>query len=164
MEMIKVLFVCLGNICRSPMAEGIFNTKVKTLGLDKYLQSDSAGTSDYHIGELPDERTIHCAQKNGVGIKHRGRQVQLNDFRDFTYIIAMDLSNFRNLEILKLQSRFPKKEIFLMRNFAGGEIGLPVPDPYYGGEKEFEEVYRILDQAIDGFLTYLTESHPLILK
>ena len=162
--MIKVLFVCLGNICRSPMAEGIFNAKIKGLGLEKSIKSDSAGTSDYHIGELPDERTIRCAEKNGVGIKHRGRQVHLTDFRDFTYIIAMDSSNLRNLEVLKLQSRFPNKEIFLMRNFAAGEMDLAVPDPYYGGEEDFENVYRILDAALDGFLNQLKEAHPLVFQ
>jgi protein-tyrosine-phosphatase len=146
------------------MAEGIFNAKIKGLGLEKSIKSDSAGTSDYHIGELPDERTIRCAEKNGVGIKHRGRQVHLTDFRDFTYIIAMDSSNLRNLEVLKLQSRFPNKEIFLMRNFAAGEMDLAVPDPYYGGEEDFENVYRILDAALDGFLNQLKEAHPLVFQ
>jgi protein-tyrosine phosphatase len=142
------------------MAEGIFNAKIKGLGLEKSIQSDSAGTSDYHIGELPDERTLRCAKKNGVGIQHRGRQVHLTDFRDFSYIIAMDSSNLQNVELLKLQSRFPNKEIYLMRDFAGGETGLAVPDPYYGGEKEFEEVYAILDEALDGFLNHLKDAHP----
>ena len=143
------------------MAEGIFNAKIKGLGLEKSIKSDSAGTSDYHIGELPDERTIRCAQKkNGVVIQHRGRQVHLTDFRDFTYIIAMDSSNLRNLEVLKLQSRFPNKEIFLMRNFAAGETGLAVPDPYYGGEEDFENVYRILDNALDGLISHLKGAHP----
>jgi protein-tyrosine-phosphatase len=142
------------------MAEGIFNAKIKSLGLEKSIKSDSAGTSDYHIGELPDERTIRCTQKNGVGIKHRGRQVHLTDFRDFTYIIAMDSSNLQNLEVLKLQSRFPNKEIFLMRNFASGETGLAVPDPYYGGEEDFENVYHILDNALDGLISHLKGAHP----
>ena len=163
-QMIKVLFVCLGNICRSPMAEGIFNAKIKGLGLEKAIQSDSAGTSDYHIGELPDERTLGCAQRHGMGIKHRGRQVQQSDFRDFAYIIAMDSSNLENLQQLKLQSRFPDKEIFLMRNFAAGETGLAVPDPYYGGQEDFEEVYHILDAALDGFLNQLKEAHPLVFQ
>jgi protein-tyrosine-phosphatase len=147
------------------MAEGIFNAKIKGLGLEKSIKSDSAGTSDYHIGELPDERTIRCAQKkNGVVIQHRGRQVHLTDFRDFTYIIAMDSSNLRNLEVLKLQSRFPNKEIFLMRNFAAGEAGLAVPDPYYGGEEDFENVYRILDNALDGLISHLKGDHPQIFE
>ncbi len=99
--MIKVLFVCLGNICRSPLAEGIFNAKVKSMGLEKHLQSDSAGTSDYHIGELPDERTLRCAKEKGIPIQHRGRQVHRTDFRDFTYIVAMDEHNLKNLNQLK---------------------------------------------------------------
>ena len=146
------------------MAEGIFNAKIKGLGLEKSIKSDSAGTSDYHIGELPDERTIRCAQKNGVEIQHRGRQVHPTDFRDFTYIVAMDSSNLRNLEVLKLQSRFPNKEIFLMRNFAAEETGLAVPDPYYGGEEDFENVYRILDAALDGFLNHLKKGHPHLVE
>ena len=146
------------------MAEGIFNAKIKGLGLEKTIQSDSAGTSDYHIGELPDERTLSCAQRHGVGIKHRGRQVQQSDFRDFAYIIAMDSNNLENLQQLKLQSRFPDKEIFLMRNFAAGATGLAVPDPYYGKEEDFEEVYQILDTALDGFLNQLKEAHPLVFQ
>jgi protein-tyrosine-phosphatase len=146
------------------MAEGIFNAKIKGLGLEKTIQSDSAGTSDYHIGELPDERTLGCAQRHGVGIKHRGRQVQLSDFRDFAYIIAMDSNNLENLQQLKLQSLFPNKELFLMRNFAAGETDLAVPDPYYGKEEDFEEVYQILDAALDGFLNQLKEAHPLVFQ
>jgi protein-tyrosine-phosphatase len=146
------------------MAEGIFNAKIKRLGLEKTIQSDSAGTSDYHIGELPDERTLSCAQRHGVGIKHRGRQVQQSDFRDFAYIIAMDSNNLENLQQLKLQSRFPNKEIFLMRNFAAGETGLAVPDPYYGKEEDFEEVYRILDNALDGLISHLKIAHPQVFK
>ncbi len=146
------------------MAEGIFNAKVKSLGLDKHLQSDSAGTSDYHIGELPDERTIRCAQKNGVEIQHRGRQVHPTDFRDFTYIVAMDEHNLKNLNQLKEKTAYPTKEVFLMRNFVAGSAGLPVPDPYYGGEKEFEEVYAILDEALDGFLNHLKEGYPHLVE
>ena len=90
--------------------------------------------------------------------------MNLTDFRDFTYIIAMDSSNLRNLEALKLQSRFPNKEIFLMRNFAAGETGLAVPDPYYGGEEDFENVYRILDAALDGLIGHLKIAHPQVFK
>lgn len=143
------------------MAEGIFNTKVKSLGLDQHLQSDSAGTSDYHIGELPDERTIYCAKQHHIPIQHRGRQVHLTDFRDFTYIVAMDEHNLKNLNQLKESTTSPNKEVYLMRNFAPKGKGLPVPDPYYGGEKEFEEVYTILDEAIDGLLNHIQEKHSL---
>lgn len=155
--MVKVLFVCLGNICRSPLAEGIFNAKIKALGLEKSIRADSAGTSDFHIGELPDERTLHCAEQHGVLIKHRGRQVHRTDFRDFTHIIAMDDHNLRSLHHLKVRNNYPDKEIFLMRNFASGAAGLPVPDPYYGGEDDFEQVFTILDEAVAGLVAYLQQ-------
>jgi protein-tyrosine phosphatase len=158
--MIHILFVCLGNICRSPLAEGIFNAKIKGLGLEKKIKSDSAGTSDFHIGELPDERTIRCATKNKITIHHRGRQVHRTDFREFNYILAMDEQNLKNLIQLKEKTPYQNTNIHLMRNFAPGETGLPVPDPYYGGEKEFEEVYQILDGALEGFLSHLKGEHP----
>lgn len=159
--MIKVLFVCLGNICRSPLAEAIFNQKIKELGLEGKFQSDSAGTSDYHIGELPDERTLNCASKYGLEVNHRGRQVNRTDFRDFDYIIAMDDSNVKNLNLMKERFRFQSKEIHLMRNFVNNSLGMAVPDPYYGGEEGFEEIYRILDEAIDGFLDHVKVTHQI---
>lgn len=159
--MIKVLFVCLGNICRSPLAEAIFNQKIKALGLDRQFKSDSAGTSDFHIGELPDERSIKCAEKYGLKITHRGRQVNRTDFRDFDYIIAMDDNNLRNLNNLKVRYSFPNKEIYLMRDFVAGDEGLPVPDPYYGGEEGFDEIYQILDKSIHDFLVKIKELHQI---
>ena len=159
--MIKVLFVCLGNICRSPLAEAIFNKKIALAGMQNQFKSDSAGTSDYHIGELPDDRTIACAKKHELLIKHRGRQVHRTDFRDFNYILAMDDSNFRTLDQLKSRYGFQKKEIHLIRDFVNESKGLSVPDPYYGGEEAFEEIYLILDQAIDCFLNQVIETHQL---
>ena len=159
--MIKVLFVCLGNICRSPLAEAIFNQKIQALGLSRKFKSDSAGTSDYHIGELPDERSIQCAQRKGLKINHRGRQVNRTDFRDFDYIIVMDESNLKNLQALKHKYNFADKEIFLMRDFVPGEEGLSVPDPYYGDEKGFDEIFQILDESIESFLTKIKEVHQL---
>ncbi len=139
----------------------IFNKKVTDAGLRNQFKSDSAGTSDFHIGELPDERTLKCAAEHGLTLKHRGRQVNRTDFRDFDYIIAMDENNIRNLENLKAHFGFAQKEIHLMRNFAPDSEGLPVPDPYYGGEEGFEEIYTILDEAMDGFLTKVKETHQL---
>lgn len=159
--MIKVLFVCLGNICRSPLAEAIFNHKIQALGLSRKFRSDSAGTSDYHIGELPDERSIQCALKKGLKINHRGRQVNRTDFRDFDYIIAMDDSNLENLQTLRVTYNYPNKEIFLMRDFVTGWEGLSVPDPYYGGEEGFDEIYQILDTSIESFLIKIKEVHQL---
>lgn len=157
--MIRVLFVCLGNICRSPLAEAIFNQKLKNKGIQKHFKSDSAGTSDYHIGELPDERTIACAKKHGIPIKHRGRQVNRTDFRDFDYLIAMDEKNLETLNSMKIGFGFSGKEICLMRNFTPNPQSFSVPDPYYGGEEGFEEIYQILDESIDGFLGQINETH-----
>lgn len=109
--MIKVLFVCLGNICRSPLAEAIFNQKIKNMGLEKKFLCDSAGTSDFHIGELPDERTINCAFRYGLPISHRGRQINRTDFRDFDYIVAMDDNNMRSLNNLKAIQFRRKRDI-----------------------------------------------------
>lgn len=159
--MIKVLFVCLGNICRSPLAEAIFNQKITDAGIKSHFKADSAGTSDYHIGELPDERTIKCAALHEIPISHRGRQVNRTDFRDFDYIIAMDDSNLRNLNNLKTRFGFPEKEIFMMRDFVPESEGLSVPDPYYGGEEGFIEIYRILDEAIGHFLSQIQENHQI---
>jgi protein-tyrosine-phosphatase len=156
---VRVLFVCLGNICRSPLAMAIFDQKVIEAGLQTFLQSDSAGTSDFHIGELPDERTLKCASNHNTPLKHRGRQVNRTDFRDFDYIVAMDQNNLQNLESLKSQMGFGNKEIHLMRDFASGPKGLAVPDPYYGGPDNFEEVYQILDEAMEGFLNRLKATH-----
>lgn len=159
--MIKVLFVCLGNICRSPLAEAIFNKKIAQSGMQNQFNSDSAGTSDYHIGELPDDRTLSCAKKYELPIQHRARQVHRTDFRDFHYIIAMDENNFKVLGQFKNQFGYPNKEIHLMRDFVDQTKGLPVPDPYYGGEEAFEEIYQILDEAIESFLSKIIVTHQL---
>lgn len=159
--MIKVLFVCLGNICRSPLAEAIFNNKVKEDGLQTQFSCDSAGTSDFHIGELPDERTLKCAQRYSLPLNHRGRQVNRTDFRDFHYVLAMDENNLRVLNNLKGRYGFEEKEIFLMRDFVETSKGQSVPDPYYGGEEGFEEIYQILDEAIGNFLKQVKATHHL---
>lgn len=159
--MIRVLFVCLGNICRSPLAEAIFTKKVIAAKLQSRFKSDSAGTSDFHIGELPDERTIKCASKYNLPLKHRARQVNRTDFRDFEYILAMDENNLRSLNNLKVRYGFADKEIHLMRDFVAETQGMPVPDPYYGGEDGFEEIYHILDETLDSFLAQVKETHQL---
>ncbi|MCE7054089.1 low molecular weight phosphotyrosine protein phosphatase [Algoriphagus sp. AGSA1] len=159
--MIRVLFVCLGNICRSPLAEAIFNSKVKVAGMEAQFKCDSAGTSDFHIGELPDERTVKCAEKYKLPLNHRGRQVNRTDFRDFEYILAMDDHNLRNLNNMKVRYGFGEKEIYLMRDFVTGSQGMSVPDPYYGGQEGFEEIYTILDEAVDRFLAQLIATHHL---
>lgn len=159
--MIKILFVCLGNICRSPMAEAIFKDKIEKKGLGNHFQADSAGTSDYHIGELPDERTIRCLKSKGIETRHRGRQINRLDFKEFDYIIAMDDQNLQNLTRLKAIFGCSDRELFLMRDFVAGDTGQPVPDPYYGGEKEFEEIYTVLDRSIEHFLAKILEKYPV---
>ncbi len=158
--MINVLFVCLGNICRSPLAEALFKEKISDRGLKDSFCVDSAGTSDYHIGELPDERTIASAKSHGLNISHRGRQVNRTDFRNFDYILAMDESNQSNLIQLKNGLGYSEKEIGLIRSFEPDPDSLSVPDPYYGGPEGFENVYQILDRSLDGFLAKVMEDHP----
>lgn len=157
MEKIKVLFVCLGNICRSPLAEAIFKDKLKKKGLEQFFDVDSCGTSNYHIGDPPDSRTIANARKNGVAIDHCGRQFTVHDLARFDYILAMDKSNHHN--ILKLlKDKAHEKKVMLMRAFDPFGKGEEVPDPYYGGEKNFQEVFEILDRSTENFLQHLQQT------
>ncbi|VXD16592.1 low molecular weight protein-tyrosine-phosphatase [Marinoscillum sp. 108] len=156
--MLNILFVCLGNICRSPLAEAIFNQKVKERGLNQSIKADSAGTASYHIGEDPDSRSIQVAVKHGVPIVHKGRQYHFKDAATFDYILAMDASNHR--DIIHATSDRPEG-LFLMRDFDPEGQGGDVPDPYYGGEDGFEKVFQILDRSIDAFLDFLVEKHHL---
>ncbi|TVP49011.1 MAG: low molecular weight phosphotyrosine protein phosphatase [Mongoliibacter sp.] len=157
--MIKVLFVCLGNICRSPLAEAIFNHKVKNLGLQQKLICDSCGTSDYHIGELPDERTLACLENHKIAINHRARKLNRVDIREFDYLIAMDQSNKENIEQLIFKNSLKHNNVYLIREFQPDTDNLDVPDPYYGGQDGFENVYQILDDSIDRFLEHIKVEH-----
>lgn len=159
--MIKVLFVCLGNICRSPLAEAVFNHHIKEMGLSHKLQSDSCGTSDYHIGELPDERSVATAKRHGIEISHRGRQLNHADIRNFDYIIAMDKSNEKNIYRLMDTYNLNHEQIHLMRSFQPNPDSMEVPDPYYGGEDGFENVYQILDKSIQELIVKLKREHQV---
>jgi len=157
MTKIRVLFVCLGNICRSPLAEAIFNHKIHTKKLNEHVIVDSCGTSNYHIGDIPDPRTISTARKNGIKIDHYVRQLTTNDLEDFDFILAMDHSNHQNILRLSKNETHAQK-VFLMRDFDSLGKGEEVPDPYFGDERDFQEVYDILDRSTDNLLLHLEES------
>jgi protein-tyrosine phosphatase len=150
----KVLFVCLGNICRSPMAEGIFIDLIEKSGLSKSVEIDSAGTASYHIGELPDHRMRDTARKNGIELVRTARQFVASDFSEFDYILAMDSSNLNDMLSLKPDGQ-TKAQVFLMREFDELEKGASVPDPYYGGLNGFDEVYDILLRSNTAFLEFM---------
>jgi len=149
----KILFVCLGNICRSPLAEGLMADKISRENASEQFKIDSCGTADYHIGELPDERTRENALKNGIDLKHRARQFESADFNRFDYIIVMDNSN--KLKVIGLAtSEEHLKKVKLMRDFETETdfLGSDVPDPYYGGIEGFQNVYDILDRCTENLL------------
>lgn len=150
----KILFVCLGNICRSPLAEAIFNERVRQKGLQDEFQSDSCGTANYHVGDWPDDRTIKCAHRNDILINHLGRQLKRDDLNNFDLILAMDGSNLQN--ILRLSDDHNRSKVKMMRDFDPKGKG-DVPDPYYGSDKDFDEVYEILDRSIDVLIRQNTE-------
>ncbi|WPZ08903.1 low molecular weight protein-tyrosine-phosphatase [Roseivirga spongicola] len=155
----KVLFVCLGNICRSPLAEGIFRHKVKERGLEEVFKIDSCGTADFHIGEKPDSRSVANAKKNGILYSHRGRQLKKFDFNDFDYILPMDDSNIDNVAQLKPEGA--TAAVIKMRDFDEEGVGQDVPDPYYGGENGFQLVFEILERSTENLLNKLVEKHHL---
>ena len=141
--MVKILMVCLGNICRSSLAEGIMQSKVNATK----VFVDSAGTGAYHIGNLPDERAIEVARKNGLDITNqRARQFAVSDFDTFDFIYVMDDSNYQNILNLARTSKDEEK-VQLILKASNSTKNLNVPDPYYGGEEGFEKVYKMLDEA-----------------
>jgi len=152
---VKVLMVCLGNICRSPLAEGILASK---LPKDKFIV-DSAGTGSWHIGHAPDKRSIAVAQKNGLCIDgQKGRQFKTSDFDEFDYIYVMDNSNYRDvLHLAKTEEH--KKKVHLILNELFPDENVDVPDPYYGAVNGFDNVYQMLDEVSEIIATKLIEKH-----
>jgi protein-tyrosine phosphatase len=155
----RVLFVCLGNICRSPTAEGVMRRLVADAGLDGMVVVDSAGTAGWHEGDPPDRRSQHEAKERGLDISGlRGRQVRATDFEQFDLLLAMDAENQRDLLQLAPDAA-ARGKVRLLREFdtvavAAGD--LEVPDPYYGGPEGFARVYDAIESACEGLLAHLT--------
>ena len=157
---ISVLFVCMGNICRSPSAQGVFERLVEQHKLADLIEIDSAGTHAYHIGERPDERASAAALQRGVDLSsQQARRVSPDDFDRFDYVLAMDRDNYEILAAscpLKLRSRL---RLFL--EFAPDLLTREVPDPYYGGPSGFERVLDLIEEASEGLLADIRQQHDL---
>ncbi len=153
--MTRILFVCLGNICRSPLAEGLFIAKLKAAGLGDKYKVDSAGTTAFHEGVLPDPRTRANAEENGLTLLSRARPFSKQDFLDFDLILTMDKTNYKNVKVWEPALVDKIAEVKMMRDFDLESPGADVPDPYYGGDKGFQNVFDILDRSTDELLRYL---------
>jgi protein-tyrosine phosphatase len=151
---VKILMVCLGNICRSPLAKGILASKLP----DNFIV-DSAGTGSWHVGRAPDKRSIAVAQKNGLCIDgQKGRQFKTSDFDEFDYIYVMDSSNYSDvIDLAKTPEHKNKVQLILNELFPGENVD--VPDPYYGVANGFDNVYQMLNEATDIIAKKLIEKH-----
>ncbi|HEY6436215.1 MAG TPA: low molecular weight protein-tyrosine-phosphatase [Ignavibacteriaceae bacterium] len=148
----KILFVCMGNICRSPAAEGIAKKLIENKGLSESIEIDSAGTLDYHTGELPDSRMIKQAAKRGYKLDSTARQFNpKKDFNYFDYIVTMDDNNYSEITALDLKNLYEDK-VFKMVSFSKKQMVNEVPDPYYSGSQGFELVLDILEDSVEGLL------------
>lgn len=159
--MVRVLFVCLGNICRSPMAEGLFLDQVQKQGLEDQIEVDSCGTGGWHVGERADRRMQATAARHGVALPSRARKVRMSDFSEFDYILAMDDSNLHDLQSLERQAASSSAQLFKMRHFDEEAPEADVPDPYYGGDRGFEEVYQMLVRSSQALLDHIRQEQNL---
>ena len=154
---IRVLFVCMGNICRSPTAHGIFEQLIESKGLSDKIFTDSAGTHAYHVGESPDPRSQATAMSYGVDISHqRAQKVEVVDFENFDYIIAMDSSNYHDLK--QLAPAGLEHKVYRFMEFAPDGENDDVPDPYYGEGNGFENVFKMVEVASEGLLQHILTS------
>jgi len=144
-DRIGILFICLGNICRSPLAEGVFLHKIAQRGLANRFRVDSAGTGGWHEGEPADPRSCAVAKKYGIGLPSRARKVRRSDFTEFDYLIAMDHQNYDDL----IAMGAPEAKVKLLLEYDNSHHLKEVPDPYYGGPDGFETIYKLIDRACD---------------
>jgi protein-tyrosine phosphatase len=153
----RILFVCLGNICRSPTAEGVMRSLVAQAGLEDSIELDSAGTGAWHVGSPPDARATEAASTRGVALEGSARQVRTTDFKDFDLLIAMDSANLRDLRALA-QGDEERAKVRLLREFDPTSVGsgdLDVPDPYYGTGDGFAKVFDLVQAACEGLLSQI---------
>ncbi|MGK2915149.1 MAG: low molecular weight protein-tyrosine-phosphatase [Porticoccaceae bacterium] len=156
---VEVLFVCLGNICRSPTAHGVFEALLVAEGLTERIAVDSAGTGDWHLGRPPDLRTRRAALARGYDLEHlRARQVEAADFQRFDYILAMDNANLADLRRLRPGDFRGTLDLFL--NFGSGVPVIEVPDPYHGSADSFEQVLDLVENAARGLLAHIRANSP----
>jgi protein-tyrosine phosphatase len=157
---IKVLFVCMGNICRSPTAQGVFESLVAEASLLEHIQVDSAGTHAYHIGEPPDTRASEAAMRRGIDLSpQKARRVTAADFAEFDYVLAMDRGNIEDLSALCEPAHLQKLHLFM--EYASDLVTEEVPDPYYGGSTGFERVLDLIEEAAQGLLADIRQQHGI---
>jgi protein-tyrosine phosphatase len=156
----RICFVCLGNICRSPTAEGVFRHLVARAGLEDAFEIDSAGTAGYHAGERPDRRSAAAARARGFELGGRARRFEIGDFERFDYVVAMDRSNRADLLALAPDPGAASK-VVLLRDFETPSRDADVPDPYYGGEDGFDRVLDICEQACTALLAHVQAQRAL---
>lgn len=156
-----LLFVCLGNICRSPAAENVMNDLIAKAGLSDSITCDSAGTASYHVGEPPDRRMSSALMARGLQVKGKARQFEVRDFEKFDLILAMDCENYRHILALDPQKKYSHK-VRLMCEFASRHTQKEVPDPYYGGRDGFELVIDLLSDACEGLLKFAQQENQKI--
>lgn len=157
-DKVRILFVCMGNICRSPTAHGVFRRLVEDQGLAHRVHIESAGTHAYHVGESPDSRSQGAANRRGVDISDlRARQVTVEDFEAFDYVLAMDKDNLAHLKYLAPEAHRDKVRLFL--EFSRSRWTKEVPDPYFGGDRGFEKVLDLVESGAEGLLEHIRRNH-----
>lgn len=161
MNKLKILFVCTGNICRSPLAEAIFSAYIKEHKLADNFEFDSCGTTSYHVSSLPDDRAIEVGRKYGITLNHKARQINFNDMIYYDYILVMDHLNYEDV-ISNMNNVINKDKVFLLRSFDSTiTVEYDVPDPYYGTMEDFDDVFIICKRSIEGFINYLISENKI---